>query len=551
MSDLNDFAEFRCEGIGKSYGDSRVLNDVSFSVAAGEVVGLVGENGAGKSTLMNICFGMPSIVNTGGYDGQLYLNGDPVKFLSPNQALAAGIGMVHQEFSLIPGFTGTENILLNCEPLKRGLLESVFGERINALDRPEMDKRAAAALAKLDVRLDRDQPVSRMPVGHKQFLEIAREIDRSRTRLLVLDEPTAVLTESEASILIKAVRKLTEQGLGIIFISHRLREVMELCRKVVVLRDGRKVAEMPTSRTSIREIASYMVQRETGPDEAQHDQRDFSRTPAALKIRDLWVNMPGEMVHGVDLDILEGEIFGLAGLAGQGKLGVPAGIMGLKPAGGRVEFQGSELPLNEPGAGLKSGLAFVSEDRRGVGLLLDESIQMNIGFTAMQVKREFLKKYGPLILVDERALQENALKYIDILAIKTTGPLQKAGHLSGGNQQKVCLAKAFTLAPKLLFVSEPTRGIDVGAKELVLDSLKRYNREAGTTVVVVSSELEELRSVCHRIAVISEGRVAGILPAEAPAEKFGFLMSGEDIGDEISSNQSDRSAVSESVGGAA
>ncbi|MDL2226590.1 sugar ABC transporter ATP-binding protein [Deltaproteobacteria bacterium OttesenSCG-928-M10] len=551
MADNNDFIEFRCEAIGKSYGSSRVLDNVGFSVAAGEVVGLVGENGAGKSTLMNICFGMPAIVGTGGYDGQLYLNDEPVKFLSPNQALAAGIGMVHQEFSLIPGFTGTENILLNREPLKRGMLESVFGERINALDRPEMENRASAALGKLGIKLDQETPVSQMPVGHKQFLEIAREIDRSKTRLLVLDEPTAVLTESEASILLSAVRKLAEQGMGIIFISHRLREVMELCRKVVVLRDGRKVAEMPTSRTSIREIASYMVQREGSRDEVRPDERDFALAPVSLKIRDLWVDMPGEMVRDVTLDIMEGEIFGLAGLAGQGKLGVPAGIMGLKPAGGRVEFRGRELPLNDPEACLAAGVAFVSEDRRGVGLLLDESIQMNIGFTAMQIKREFLKKYGPFVLMNDRGLKENALKYIDILAIKTTGPLQKAGHLSGGNQQKVCLAKAFTLAPELLFVSEPTRGIDVGAKELVLDSLKRYNREAGTTVVVVSSELEELRSVCHRIAVISEGRVAGILPAEAPAEKFGFLMSGEDIGDDLGPGPDGAGASDAATGGAA
>ncbi len=528
MTDDHTGDLFRCECISKNYGESRVLTDVGFSVAAGEVVALVGENGAGKSTLMNICFGMPAIVNTGGYEGQLYLDGRPVKFSSPREALEAGIGMVHQEFSLIPGFTGTENILLNREPVKRSVLESVFGERINALDRDQMAARAGTALGKLGVRLDQDSPVSRLPVGHKQFLEIAREIDRSRTRLLVLDEPTAVLAESEASILLDAIRKLAESGMGIIFISHRLREVMELCRKVVVLRDGHKVAEMPTTETSVRQIAAYMVQRDTGSEVAKREERDCSGDPVILKVRDLWVEMPGERVDNVSLDIREGEIFGLAGLAGQGKLGVPAGLMGLKLAGGSVEFYGGNLPLNNPGACLAAGVAFVSEDRRGVGLLLDESIQMNIGFTALQIKKEFLKKAGPFTLVDDEALQRNALKYIEALAIKCSGPLQKAGHLSGGNQQKVCLAKAFTLAPRLLFVSEPTRGIDVGAKELVLDSLRRYNQEAGTTVVVTSSELEELRSVCHRIAVVNEGRVAGILPASAPLEDFGFLMSGLD-----------------------
>ena len=520
---------FRCEGISKSFGESQVLTDVSFSVGQGEVVALVGENGAGKSTLMNICFGMPSIINTGGYQGQLYLDGQPVKFNSPKEALEAGIGMVHQEFSLIPGFTGTENILLNREPVKRGLLESVFGHRINTLDRDAMEERATSALGKLGVRLDQDAPVSRMPVGHKQFLEIAREIDRTRTRLLVLDEPTAVLAESEAAILIEAIRKLAADGLGIIFISHRLREVMDMCHKVVVLRDGRKVAEMPTSETSVREIAAFMVLRDTQIEHDHGRDHDLEKTPVALSVRDLWVDMPGERVDDVALDVHHGEIFGLAGLAGQGKLGVPAGIMGLKPAGGRVKFYDQALPLNNPEACLSAGLAFVSEDRRGVGLLLDESIQLNIAFSAMQIKKEFLKKFGPFSLIDESAQEENALKYVEELAIKCWGPLQKAGHLSGGNQQKVCLAKAFTLAPRLLFVSEPTRGIDVGAKQLVLDALRRYNSEAGTTVIITSSELEELRSICQRIAVINEGRVAGILPADAPVEDFGLLMSGEKL----------------------
>ncbi|UQZ90008.1 sugar ABC transporter ATP-binding protein [Deltaproteobacteria bacterium Smac51] len=525
---------FRCEGISKSFGESQVLSDVSFSVGAGEVVALVGENGAGKSTLMNICFGMPSIINTGGYSGRLFLDDQHANFKSPKEALEAGIGMVHQEFSLIPGFTGTENILLNREPVISSVLESVFGPRINALDRPKMEERSTAALGKLGVRLDAGEPVSRMPVGHKQFLEIAREIDRSQTRLLVLDEPTAVLTESEASILIEAIRKLASSGLGIIFISHRLREVMELCDKVVVLRDGHKVAEMPTSQTSVREIASYMVLRDKqkGGEADSGGRRDFSNAPIALKVRDLWVEMPGERVNNVSLDVREGEILGLAGLAGQGKLGIPAGIMGLKLSGGSMEFYGRNLPLNNPRQCLESGLAFVSEDRRGVGLLLDETIQMNIAFSALQIKKDFLRSIGPFKLVDDAAMEENAMKYIDLLAIKCNSPLQKAGHLSGGNQQKVCLAKAFTMSPKLLFVSEPTRGIDVGAKELVLNSLRRYNQDSNTTVVVTSSELEELRSVCHRIAVINEGRVAGILPATAPVEDFGLLMSGEGLGDD-------------------
>jgi simple sugar transport system ATP-binding protein len=236
--------------------------------------------------------------------------------------------------------------------------------------------------------------------------------------------------------------------------------------------------------------------------------------------------MPGETVRDVSLDIKEGEILGIGGLAGQGKLGIPNGIMGLYEAGGRIIFQGQEIPLNSPRKCLDASLAFVSEDRRGVGLLLDESLEWNVAFPAMQVQNKFLKNYlgGLVKWRDEKAIREITERYIDELKIKCTGSKQKARELSGGNQQKVCLAKAFALEPKFLFVSEPTRGIDVGAKALVLEALRGFNRESGVTVVMISSELEELRSICDRIAIVSGGRIAGILPATDSPEDFGMLM---------------------------
>jgi len=243
----------------------------------------------------------------------------------------------------------------------------------------------------------------------------------------------------------------------------------------------------------------------------------------------LWVDMPGETVRNVSFSVKEGEIFGIAGLAGQGKIGIPNGIMGLYPAGGKVVFKNNEIPLNNPKAALNAKLAFVSEDRRGVGLLLDESLDWNIAFTAMQSKDMFLKSYlgGLVKLRDDKAMKAAAQKYIELLEIKCNGPEQKARELSGGNQQKVCLAKAFCLEPELLFVSEPTRGIDVGAKQIVLDVLKERNKAQGTTIVMVSSELEELRSICDRIAVVCHGKIAGILsPDENPTE-FALYMSGE------------------------
>ena len=238
--------------------------------------------------------------------------------------------------------------------------------------------------------------------------------------------------------------------------------------------------------------------------------------------------MPGETVRDVNLDIKEGEIFGIGGLAGQGKLGISNGIMGLYASGGAVEFDSKAVQLNDPTSPLSMGISSVSEDRRGVGLLLDESIAWNIIFTSLQNQKRFLKpSCGGLVKVrDDNAILECARKYIQELEIKCVSPKQRVRELSGGNQQKICLAKAFETHPRLLFVSEPTRGIDVGAKKVVLDTLKKYNRELGMTIVMISSELEELRSICDRIAIIDKGTVVGIKPASASSEEFGYLMLG-------------------------
>jgi simple sugar transport system ATP-binding protein len=293
------------------------------------------------------------------------------------------------------------------------------------------------------------------------------------------------------------------------------------------MRDGYVVSDKAAKDTNVTEITRYMVGRSvSSASETPKTRSEAKNEKIIMSIRKLWVDMPGEIVRNVNLDVREGEILGIGGLAGQGKLGIPNGIMGLYEAGGSVTFKGQEIPLNSPRKCLDADLAFVSEDRRGVGLLLDETLEWNIAFPAMQVQSKFLKPYlgGLIKWRDEKAIHAITQKYIDELAIKCTGSKQKARELSGGNQQKVCLAKAFALEPKFLFVSEPTRGIDVGAKQLVLDALKQFNQENGVTVVMISSELEELRSICDRIAIVSGGRIAGILPASDPSEDFGMLM---------------------------
>lgn len=434
--------------------------------------------------------------------------------------------MVHQEFSLIPGFTTTENILLNREPQKKNLISEVFGERMNTLNRSEMERKAAEAIEMMGVSIDPKMVISDMPVGHKQFTEIARELSKEQLRLLILDEPTAVLTEKEAEALLDAIRGMAKRGIAIIFITHRLQEILSVCDRVVVMRDGYVVNESPASETNVGQITKWMVGRDVKSSSASHENRSNEKAKTILSIEKLWVDMPGEVVRNVSLEVKEGEILGIGGLAGQGKLGIPNGIMGLYQAGGKVVFDGKEIPLNSPRQCLDASFAFVSEDRRGVGLLLDETLEWNIAFPAMQIQNKFLKNYlgGLIKWRDEKAIKEVTDRYISELAIKCTSSKQKAKELSGGNQQKVCLAKAFALEPRLLFVSEPTRGIDVGAKALVLEALKKFNRENGVTIVIVSSELEELRQSCDRIAIVSGGKIAGILPASSSVEELGALM---------------------------
>ena len=454
----------------------------------------------------------------------MLIHGEKVSFSTPFDALKAGIGMVHQEFSLIPGFTATENILLNREPKKSNVVSEIFGDRLNTLDYKQMNERSAEAIKKMGVHIDQHMVISDMPVGHKQFTEIARELSKDNLKLLILDEPTAVLTEKEAAALLNSIRSMAARGISVIFITHRLQEILSVCDKVVIMRDGVVVKDTPASETDVSEITRCMVGRSVDLSSAKREIVDHSGAKTILSIRNLWVDMPGETVRNVSLDVKEGEILGIGGLAGQGKLGIPNGVMGLYEAGGTVEFDGKEIPLNSPRKCLDASLAFVSEDRRGVGLLLDETLEWNVAFPAMQIQNKFLKKIGPVTWRDEKAIHDITQKYINELMIKCTSSLQKARELSGGNQQKICLAKAFALVPRFLFVSEPTRGIDVGAKALVLDALKRFNRENGVTVVMISSELEELRQTCDRIDIFSGGRIEGILPATDSSEAFGALM---------------------------
>ena len=510
--------------ITKLYGSNAVLKDVSLKIRPGEIHALLGENGAGKSTLMNVVFGMPVIHTTGGFQGEMIFDGQPVTIASPMDAMEKGIGMVHQEFMLIPGFSVTDNIKLNREITRPWLVSKVLGKDLEFLDSKSMANDARRALDDVGMSIEEYTLVNGLPVGHMQFIEIAREIDKSGMKLLVFDEPTAVLTESEAQQLLDVMKSIAAKGIAIIFITHRLDEVMDAADTVTILRDGQLVSTFAKEDTSPEKLAALMIGRGSEGVIQVNKREEELKGGTAMTIRDLWVNMPGEVDKGIDLTVREGEILGIGGLAGQGKIGIPNGVMGLYEAIGDVELFGQKLPLGDAGAALRAGLAMVSEDRRGVGLLLDQSIENNIAFTAMQVKGGFMK--GLLRQKDTRAIRRYAEEMIRELDIRCTSPAQPVGTLSGGNQQKVCVARALAMDPKFLFVSEPTRGIDIGAKQLVLETLVRLNREKGMTIVMVSSELQELRSICDRIAIVAEGRVVDILKVDASDTAFGLAMSG-------------------------
>ena len=492
-------------GITKEYGSNAVLKDVTLRIRPGEIHALLGENGAGKSTLMNVLFGMPVIHSTGGFKGEVLLNGERVRIMSPMVAMEKGIGMVHQEFMLIPGFSITDNIKLNREITKPWAVSKVLGKDLEFLNVQAMSRDARKALDDVGMGIDEFALVSGLPVGHMQFIEIAREIDKTGIKLLVFDEPTAVLTESEAAQLLSVMKNIAASGIAIIFITHRLDEVMEAADNITILRDGRLVSTLKKTETTAEQLAALMI----GRGEESVIQVDKRKEAPSEKIA------------------MSIEILGIGGLAGQGKIGIPNGIMGLYDAVGDVELFGKKLPLNDTTSALQAGHAFVSEDRRGVGLLLDQSIEDNIVFSAMQVHRDFLK--GPLHLKDTKKIRKTAEDMIQKLDIRCTSPAQATGTLSGGNQQKVCVARALMLNPKFLFVSEPTRGIDIGAKQLVLETLVRLGREQHMTIIMVSSELQELRSICDRIAIISEGKVAAILQPDDSDTAFGLAMSGAQL----------------------
>lgn len=512
--------------LNKSYDGHPALSNINLSVKPGEIHCLVGANGSGKTTLMNILFGNPVIHATGGYSGEICFEGRSVILKNCAEAIRLGIGMVHQEFALIPDMTVGENIRLGREHTLTWT-DRLLGSQYSFIDRQQDDAAARLTLNRLWINLDVKLKIGALTTNLKQFVEIAREIDRTDLKLLILDEPTAVLNKRDGLKLIEILKEMSQRQIAILFISHRLEEVQHICDRVSVLRDGQLVSQYEKSNISINNLARDMIGREVN--KAAAEKRTLSKQPV-ISFKNFSVQMPGEYVKAFDLDVHQGEILGITSLSGHGKLAVGYGMMGMYPVDGEVHYHNRRLTRMDARANIKSGLYVLPDDRQGLGIMAEQSLEDNVIFTANQIKNRFVKKsaWAWLGFIDHAKSHAHVNKMIQDLEIKCTSLRQAVKELSGGNQQKVCIARALTVDPQLLFVAEPTRGIDISAKEKILQLLIEINRSRNTTIVIASSELDELKRVCDRIAVMVEGRVFKILSPDSPEVEFGLALSGEE-----------------------
>ena len=470
-------------GLGKRFPGVRALDDVSLAVAPGEVLAIIGENGAGKSTLLKILAGVQPPDS-----GEIRVDGGAVRFRGVQDALAAGIALIHQELNLADNLDLAGNIFLGREPRRAGIL-----------DLAAMHREAAEWLALVGLDLDPATPLSRLPIGRQQLVEIAKALS-TRARLLIMDEPTSSLSARETETLFRVVKDLKGRGVSVIWISHRLGEVKELADRVVVLRDGRNAGEI-TDRSEIGH--DRMIRMMVGRDIDRLARRP-SHPPGEIMLAACDLRTPAHPGHAISLAVRAGEIVGIAGLVGAGRTELLTTLFGITPAvAGSVAVAGRAATPRSPIEAISAGLALVPEDRKQQGLVLELAVRENMSLVALWPE----SRAGFVDFTRERRL---AAELIPALAIKTPGDLQPVQFLSGGNQQKVVLAKWLAMKPKVLLLDEPTRGIDVGAKAEIYDLVHRL-AGAGLAVLFVSSEMEEILSLADRALVMHEGRLAGEL----------------------------------------
>ncbi|WP_285101335.1 sugar ABC transporter ATP-binding protein [Promicromonospora sp. MEB111] len=477
-------ALLRATGISKSFPGVRALDDVHLDLRHGEVLALVGENGAGKSTLLKLLSGIhrPDA-------GTMELDGAPMSPAGPRQANELGISVIHQEFHLMPDLTVAQNIFIGREPRRAGLL----------IRDDELERRAGRLFERLGIPLDPRQPVAHLSVAGQQMVEIAKALSFD-ARVLIMDEPTAALTETEVATLFRIVRDFVSPRTGVIYVSHRMDEIKEISDRITVLRDGRYVDTLPTAGTATRDVIAAMVGRQLATGVRPEPAPGVADREVALAVRGLSTRA---LLKDVSFELYRGEILGLAGLMGAGRTEVARAIIGADRSSGAVEVNGKPVTVRSPADAVRHGIGYLSEDRKRYGLLLDQDVVRNVMLSSLPG----MTRGGFVRDADGRRV---AAEMVDRLSIRTPSVTQRAKNLSGGNQQKVVLAKWLVRDCDVLIVDEPTRGIDVGAKDEIYTLLTGLAAQ-GKSIVVISSELPEVLRLADRIVVMCEGRVTGTL----------------------------------------
>ncbi|HEY0453260.1 sugar ABC transporter ATP-binding protein [Actinophytocola sp.] len=498
------------EGVDKTFPGVRALSDMHLELRAGEVLALVGENGAGKSTLMKLLSGIYTADS-----GSFLLDGEPLEITGPKQAMELGISIIHQEFNLVPHLTVAQNIFIGREPRRMRVL----------LDERRLVRDARELIERLHLPLNPNAVVGGLTVANQQMVEIAKALSRD-PRVLIMDEPTAALNDAEVATLHELIRRFVRPETGVIYISHRMEEIKRIADRVTVIRDGQYVDTVEVATSSTREIISMMVGRtladSAGPAGVREDRE------VVLEVTGLSTKA---LLKDVSFDLRQGEILGFAGLMGAGRTETARAIVGADPTGaGTVLLRGRPVRIGHPADAVRHGIGYLSEDRKRYGLLLDKDVKANVTLGALR------DKFATAGFINDRAARAQASEYVDALKIKTPSVDQTTKFLSGGNQQKVVIAKWLVRDCDILIFDEPTRGIDVGAKEEIYQLLNEL-AEQGKSIIMISSELPEVLRMSHRVVVMSEGRVTRILTAgEATQESimhYATLRPDENVEDAV------------------
>lgn len=490
------------KGINKSFGSVSVLNNVEFEISDGEVHALMGENGAGKSTLMKILTGVYTRDS-----GTVTVDGREVVYKNPQEAEKDGIVFIYQELNVLEDLTVEENMFLGKE------IHNSFG----VCDEKAMREKVKEILNRLGVNISPSLVMSELSVGNQQMIEIAKAL-MVDAKVIIMDEPTAALTQSETGILFDVINSLRKKGVSIIYISHRMEEIFQLCDRVTVLRDGTYVGTSKISDINMNQVVKMMIGREIGE---RYPKRDTSIGEEIFKVEDFTKK---GFFENISFSVRKGEVFGVSGLMGSGRTEIMQAIFGNLPfESGKIQIDGKVVTIKSPEQAIKYGLGFITEDRKEEGLMLEESIQKNIALTNLD------KISRKKVVLDKKKEDDLVAKAIEDLQIRCFGPSHECKNLSGGNQQKVVFAKWIYSNPKILILDEPTRGVDVGAKKEIYNIINEL-ADKGVAIIMVSSELPEVLGMSDRIMVVWEGLIRGILDQkEANQENIMILATGGTI----------------------